>query len=118
LPKAWFLQEENKIVSTNHAGIYLIVDFDWPKPLSADQPKKARRLHDLVQNQSWIKEVVAASGGIGHAPVSTWIFWLENYAALDRLLRDEEDEVSQAYIAFFAEMPHVTKKVREEVVFL
>jgi hypothetical protein len=105
-------------MSTNHAGIYLIVDFDWPHPMTADQPKKARHLHDLVQDQSWIKEVVAASGGLGSGPDSTWIFWLENYAALDRLLRDQEDDVCRAYLAFFSEMVNVIEKVREEVIFL
>jgi hypothetical protein len=68
-------------MSSNQAGVYLISDFDWPRPMTADQPKKARQLHDLVQNQSWIKEVVATGGGLGSGPSSIWIFWLENYAA-------------------------------------
>ena len=55
---------------------------DWPQPFTAEQGKMARQLHDVVQNQSWIKEVVAASGGVGTGPASIWIFWLENYAAL------------------------------------
>ena len=100
------------------AGIYLIVEFEWPQPFTAVHGKMARQLHDVVQNQSWIKETVAASGGIGLGPGSIWIFWLENYAALDTLLNDETNAVSQAYNSFFAEMPVVVDKIRSKVVFL
>lgn len=99
-------------------GIYLIVEFDWPQPFTQDVGKKARHLHDIVQNQTWVREMVAGSGGLGEGPSSIWVFWLENYAALDRLLRDRSDEVSQAYIDFFNAMPRVVDKIREEVVFL
>lgn len=101
-----------------HSGIYLIVEFDWPRPVTQEVGKKARRLHDVVQNQAWIRETVAGSGSLGEGPGSIWIFWLENYAALDRLLRDKTDEVSQAYIDFYSAMPRVVDKIREEVVFL
>lgn len=100
------------------AGIYLIIEFEWPQPFTAVQGKMARQLHDVVQDQSWIKEAVAASGGIGTGPGSIWIFWLENYAALDTLLNNETNAVSQAYNSFFAEMPVVQDKIRGEVVFL
>jgi hypothetical protein len=98
-------------------GIYLIVEFDWPRPSDPEAGKKAYHLHQVLQNRSWIREVVAASGGVGKGPSSMWIFWLENYAALDRLLKDRQNEVSQAYVAFFAAMPKQTEKVREEVIF-
>ena len=98
-------------------GIYLIVDFDWPNPMNPDAGKKAYHLHQVVQNQSWIREVAAASGGLGEGPSSVWVFWLENYAALDRLLRDESDEISQAYIDCFSTMSNVSDKIREEVAF-
>lgn len=101
----------------NGPGIYLMIDFDWPKPSEVDHGKKARRLHDAVQGKTWIKEVVAASGGVGAGPQSSWIFWLADYAALDRLLRANEDEVSKAYRAFFSAMPRVVEKIREEVAF-
>ncbi|MFZ1397831.1 MAG: hypothetical protein WAS33_13075, partial [Candidatus Promineifilaceae bacterium] len=65
----------------------------------------------------WIKEVVAASGGIGEGPASIWILWLRNYAALDRLFHAEDDPVSQAYNAFFSAMPVVKDKIREQVDF-
>jgi hypothetical protein len=101
-----------------NVGIYLIVEFEWPRPFSLEHAQKARKLHDVVQGRTWIKEVVAASGGLGDGPPSIWIFWLPDYAALDRLLRNQEDPVSQAYTAFFSEMPVVKDKIREEVAFL
>jgi len=99
-------------------GIYLIVEFDWPNPFQPELGKKARQLHAVVQDQGWIREVVAASGGLGVGPASLWIFWLENYASLDRLLRNTDNPVAQTYRAFFSELPTVVEKIREEVVFL
>lgn len=101
----------------SHPGLYLIVDFDWPEPLLPEAADKARHLHKVVQGQSWIREVVAASGGVGGGPRSTWIFWLENYAALDRLLHNPADEISKAYNNFFSAMPVVLDKVRDQVLF-
>lgn len=105
-------------MSEQTVGIYLIVEFEWPRPFSHDHAQKARHLHDVVQDKTWIKEAVAASGGLGDGPLSIWIFWLPNYAALDRLLHDTADPVSQTYIAFFSEMPLVKDKIREEVAFI
>ena len=105
-------------MSTSQVGIYLIVEFEWPRPFTQDHAKSARALHDVVQNQEWIREVVAASGGLGDGPPSIWIFWLPDYAALDRLLRNQDDPVSRAYNTFFSEMPVVKDKIREEVAFL
>jgi hypothetical protein len=99
-------------------GIYLIIEFEWPRPFSQEHAQKARKLHDVVQGQEWIKEVVAASGGLGDGPPSIWIFWLPDYTALDRLLRNQQDPVSQAYLAFFSDMPEVKDKIREEVAFI
>ncbi|HEX6033214.1 MAG TPA: hypothetical protein VFY83_02225, partial [Anaerolineales bacterium] len=86
------------------SGIYLIVEFDWPSPMKPELLHKAKDLHQIVQNQTWIQEVVAASGGLGRGPSSIWIFRLENYSALDRLLRDRSNEISQAYVGLFSEM--------------
>lgn len=105
-------------MSKPQVGLYLIVEFEWPQPFSEEHAKNARALHDVVQNQDWIREVVAASGGLGDGPPSLWIFWLPDYAALDRLLRNQEDPVSRAYTTFFSEMPVVKDKIREEVAFL
>ena len=105
-------------MSKHQVGLYLIIEFEWPQPFSQDHAKRARQLHDVVQENAWIKEVVAASGGIGEGPQSIWIFWLANYAALDRLLHGADDPVSQAYLAFFSEMPVVRDKIREEVAFI
>jgi hypothetical protein len=99
-------------------GIYLIVEFDWPKPFETSHAKKARALHDNVQEQPWIEETVAASGGLGEKLGSIWIFKLANYAALDTLLNDETDPVATAYRNFFSEMAAVEDRIREEVVFL
>ena len=105
-------------MSDSQAGIYLIIEFDWPRPFAQEHAQKARHLHDVLQEKAWIKEIVAASGGIGQGPASLWIFWLPNYAALDRLLRERDDPVHQAYTAFFSEMSLVKDKVREQVLFL
>jgi hypothetical protein len=99
-------------------GVYLIVEFDWPSPMRPELVQRAKDLHQIVQTQTWIQEVVAASGGLGMGPSSIWIFRLENYAALDRLLRDRSDEISRAYIGFFSEMANVRDKIREEIVFM
>jgi hypothetical protein len=99
-------------------GLYLIVEFDWPRPFQPEHGTLARKLHDVVQGQTWIKETVAASGGLGSGPSSLWIFWLENYAAFDRLLRAKDDVISQAYTAFMSEMVNVSERVRDEVLFL
>lgn len=99
-------------------GIYLIVEFDWPSPMRPELIQRAKDLHQLVQNKSWIQEVVAASGGLGAGPSSIWVFRLENYATLDRLLHDRSDEVSQAYVGFFSEVANVRDKIREEILFL
>ena len=99
-------------------GIYLIVEFDWPSPMKPELVQRAKDFHQVLQNQTWIQEVVAASGGLGAGPSSIWIFRLENYAALDRLLRDRSDEISRTYVGFFSEMANVRDKVREEIFFM
>ena len=99
-------------------GIYLIVEFDWPNPASKEMAQKAAHLHKCLQNQDWIQEVIAASGGLGGDHGSLWIFRLESYAALDKLFHDQTDEISQAYMGFFSEMPRLNDKIREEVIFL
>ena len=107
------------MATTAQPGIYLIINFNWPTPIEKAHAAAARTLHDRVQGQTWIREVVAASGGVGAGPSSTWIFWLANYAALDRLLRSSgEDPIGQAYVDFFSQMPLAEEVVRAEVVFL
>lgn len=106
------------MTDTPKPGIYLCIDFDWPDDVTQEQAGKAYKLHTLTKDNTWIREVVAGSGGLGGTQGSTWIFWLENYAALDRLLRDKNDEISQTYTSFFSEMKNVTDKIREEVVFI
>ncbi|GJM42935.1 MAG: hypothetical protein DHS20C20_32170 [Ardenticatenaceae bacterium] len=104
-------------MSEPRVGIYLIVEFEWPRPFSQEDGQNARKLHDVLQNKEWIKEVVAASGGIGDGPPSIWVMWLRNYAALDRLFHNQDDPVSQAYRTFFSNMPMVKDKIREQVDF-
>ncbi|MCA9897600.1 MAG: hypothetical protein H6654_05660 [Ardenticatenaceae bacterium] len=104
-------------MSEPRVGIYLIVEFEWPRPFSQEVAQNARKLHDLLQETEWITEVVAASGGLGDGPPSVWIFWLRNYAALDRLFHDHDDPVTHAYNAFFSQMPLVKDKIREQVDF-
>ena len=98
-------------------GIFLVVQFNWPRPFQPEYGELARALHQVVQGQDWIQEVLAASGGVGAGPASLWIFKLGDYAALDRLFQDREDPVAQAYGAFFRQMEAVEDYVREEVRF-
>jgi len=102
----------------NEAGIYLIVDFDWPKPFKPEYGQFARELHDAVQDQEWIAEILAGSGGIGAGRSSVWVFRLSNFGSLDRLFSSSSDAVGEAYRKFFASMENVEDKVREEVRFL
>ena len=97
-------------------GIYLIIQFNFPKPFKPEDGAKARILHDAVEGQDWITEVFAADGGVGAGPASIWVFRLDNYAALDRLLGGE-DPVSKAYVAFYAAMDNVADFIREEILF-
>lgn len=99
-------------------GIYVIIEFDWPQPFNPDHGRLAHKLHDVVEGKTWIREAVAASHGLGSGPSSIWVFWLEGYAALERLLRTPDDEVCKAYTEFFSLMPVVQQKIREAVVFL
>jgi hypothetical protein len=105
-------------MSSQKPGIYVIIEFDWPKNYTHEMTKNARTLHDVTQNKEWIKEIVAASGGVGGGPTSIWIFWLKNYAALDLLLGNEDNEVNNAYKSFFKDMVNMTEKVRGEVLFI
>ena len=98
--------------------IYLIVEFSWPSPFDLEAAQKAAHLHKTLQNQAWIQESLAASGGLGGDLGTIWIFRLESYAALDKLFHDRSDEISQAYMDFFSRMPRVQDKIREQVVFL
>lgn len=59
-----------------------------------------------------------SSGECDSVHFSVWIFWLENYAALDTLLESRDNEICQAYINFFSEMPLVNEKIRGEVLFI
>ena len=105
------------MTNSEKSGIYLIVEFDWPRPFETKNGALARELHDIVQGEDWIREILAASGGLGSGRSSVWVFWLENYAALDRLLTDQEEPIANANGAFFSAMDNVQDKIREEVRF-
>lgn len=100
------------------AGIYLIVNFNWPQNFTKEMGDNARKLHEALMAADWIQETLAASGGLGSGPSSLWIFRMEAYADLDRLLHDRDDPVSQAYLAFISDMVDVKESIREQVVFL
>lgn len=105
------------MAQTENPGVYLIVNFDWPRPFKPEYGDSARELHIALQDQDWIEEVLAASGGLGAGQSSIWLFWLENYAALDRLYSDPDEPVGKAYRAFFGVMEAVDDRIREEVRF-
>ena len=98
-------------------GIYLIVQFDFPKPYQPEYGTKAKTLHQALDEQDWIEEVFAASGGIGGGPSAIWVFKVDRYASLDRLFNGS-DPVSKAYVDFFSAMEGVRDILREEVIFL
>jgi hypothetical protein len=99
------------------AGIYLFVQFNWPANFTREMANAARELHTAVEKADWIRETLAASGGIGSGPGNWWVFWMADYASLDRLLHGD-DAVSKAYVSFFSQMVDVSEAVREQVVFL
>jgi hypothetical protein len=98
------------------SGIYLVVQFSFPKPFQAEYGAKAKALHQALEGQDWVEGVFAASGGIGAGPSSMWVFKLSDFSALDRLFGGE-DPVSEAYVDFFTAMDDVQDFVREEVIF-
>jgi hypothetical protein len=100
------------------AGIYLFVQFNWPPNFTKEMAEAAKALHLAVEKADWIQETLAASGGLGSGPANWWVFWMADYASLDRLLHGGEDAVSLAYGAFFTNMVDVSEAIREQVVFL
>lgn len=53
------------MTNVERTGIYLVVDFEWSQTFEPKYGELARALHKSGQNKSWIREVLAASGGIG-----------------------------------------------------
>ena len=99
-------------------AFYLIVEFNWPKAIDKEMGEAAKKLHEGVSNGDWIAGTLAASGGLGGEQSSIWAFELANYAALDRLLANREDPISQAYMNFFSMMEDVQDRIREKVIFV
>jgi hypothetical protein len=99
-------------------ALYLFIEFEWPREVTKELGGLAHKLHTLTQDAGWIQEVVAASGGIGGEMSSVWVFQLADYAALERLMRDPDDEISQTYMQFFSQMADVRDSLREQVVFM
>ena len=99
-------------------ALYLFVEFEWPAEVTKEVASLAHKLHTLVTEADWIDEAIAASGGMGGDMSSIWVFKLNEYAALDRLLRDTDDEIAQTYMQFFTQMADVRDWIRDEVVFM
>ena len=97
-------------------NIYLIVQFNFPKPFQPEVGAKAKALHQALDGQDWIEELFAANGGVGGGPSSVWVFRLDDYASLDKLFHGDEP-VSQAYVDFFRAVDDVEDFVREAVYF-
>ncbi|MHA2249323.1 MAG: hypothetical protein ACXAD7_03125 [Candidatus Kariarchaeaceae archaeon] len=100
------------------SAIFFIVEFDWPGEQTQEMYKAAADLHQIVVESDWIDEVLAGFGGIGGKRASIWIFKLDTYGLLDKLLKHEDNAVSKAYRKFFGMMRRIDDQVREEVVFL
>jgi hypothetical protein len=99
-------------------ALYLFIEFEWPAEMTKELAGLAHKLHTLTQAESWIQEAVAASGGIGGTYSSVWVFKLDGYSALEKLMRDQENEISQTYMQFFSQMANVRDSLREQVVFM
>ena len=97
-------------------SIYLIVNFNFPKPFKPEYGELVSILHQLLDADDWIEDVLTASGGIGGGPPSIWVFKLMDYASLDRLFRGGE-AILKAYFEFFRVMDDVEDIIREEVIF-
>jgi hypothetical protein len=88
----------------------------FPKPFQAEYGVKAKTLHHVLDGQDWIEEVFAASGSIGAGPSSIWVFKLNDFSALDKLLGGE-DPVSEAHVDFFGAMEDVNDFIQEAIIF-
>ncbi|OLS28641.1 MAG: hypothetical protein HeimC2_05280 [Candidatus Heimdallarchaeota archaeon LC_2] len=102
-------------------GIFLILEFDWPKEKTPEMYEAARNLHNMISKAEWVEEIFAGFGGIGAGKASIWGFKMSKYADLDKLVnsyRQDQNEVSRAYSNFFKLMINVEEKIREEVVFV
>lgn len=86
---------------------YLLVAFDWPQLFKPEYGRLAKELHNPVEGQSWTREILAVSDGLGGGQSAIWVFWLENYSALDNFLGYQNEPVAEAYRAFFSVMESV-----------
>ena len=78
-------------------------------------------MHETVRKNDWIDDPVVAYGGVGNGLPCMWIFSLESYAFLDKLLhptKNEHNDVAIAYSNFFNQMKTVKSKIKHEVQFL
>jgi hypothetical protein len=103
--------------SPANPGVYLIIRFNWPPVFKAEYGDAAKSLHTAVEQADWIEEVLAASGGLGGGQSSYWIFRIQDYGILDRLLSGD-NAVASAYHLFFGFMQDVEEVMRQEVVFI
>ena len=104
--------------STKDPGLFLIIRFNWPREFKPEYGDAAKSLHVAIEHADWITEVLAASGGLGGKQSSYWVFKIQDYAALDRLLGEGDDAVASAYDLFFSSMLDIDEVIRKEVVFV
>lgn len=97
---------------------YFINWFDWPSTISEEMAKDAKELHRLVIEADWIEETIAASGGVGGELSSIWVFKLNGYGDLERLLHDYNDPICKQYHKFFNQMARMETMIRDKVIFL
>ena len=101
------------------AGIFLIVEFDWPSPIKPSLYQAAASLHNTLEKSDWMREILGGFGGIGAQYQSIWIFKFSKFADIDILLDDSsEREEVKAYSAFFNNMKNVKTTIRQEVTFM
>src|SRR2546422_3126377 len=98
-------------------GIILFVEFAWPRPFVPDHGTLASQLHAAVAKHAWLREIVAASGGVGGRPSSPRGFLLPGYAARAPPFRLAEGPGGQAHPALFSGIDNGSANPREGVLF-
>jgi len=101
----------------SESELYLIIEFDWPEPITKELASTVRNFHDIIKSEDWIQATVAASGGIGGDYSSLWVFEIQNYATLDKFFHGT-NPVTENFPKWADLMTKMKISVKEKVKFL